>query len=110
MNRKEAVAMPKNSAILSRFQVIQLLLVAILATACKTPMMRQASAVILTDEQADLATQHLMLRIQELPQHGYAFGHQDATAYGIGWKNDGSIYKSDVNAVAGDFPAVYGFE
>lgn len=51
-----------------------------------------------------------MSRVKEISKVGYAFGHQDATAYGMGWKNDGTRYKSDVNDVAGDFPAIYGFE
>ena len=104
------VAIAKSSNILSWSQLGLLLLAVLSFTACKTPMMLQAPEVTLADEQADLAARHLMLRIQELPKHGYAFGHQDATAYGIGWKNDGSLYKSDVAEVAGDFPAVYGFE
>ncbi len=54
--------------------------------------------------------QNLLQRIQKIQKVGYAFGHQDATAYGIGWKNDGSIFKSDVHEVVGDHPAVHGFE
>ncbi len=56
------------------------------------------------------AAQGLYTRIQHIAEKGYAFGHQDATAYGISWKNDGTQYKSDVGDVAGDHPAVHGFE
>ncbi|MEO0571961.1 MAG: glycosyl hydrolase, partial [Bacteroidota bacterium] len=66
--------------------------------------------LVLSDKDADNAAKFLMARIQEIPKTGYAFGHQDATAYGMGWKNDGSLYKSDIADVSGDFPAVYGFE
>ncbi|MEL6917440.1 MAG: endoglucanase, partial [Bacteroidota bacterium] len=55
-------------------------------------------------------TQQLYKRIRSIAKKGYAFGHQDATAYGIHWKNDGNLYKSDVYDVVGDFPAVHGFE
>ncbi len=54
--------------------------------------------------------QNLLNKIQKIPKKGYAFGHQDATAYGIGWKNSGDIFKSDVYEVVGDHPAVHGFE
>lgn len=36
------------------------------------------------------------------------FGHQDAMAYGIGWK--GEYMQSDVKKVAGSFPALFGWE
>lgn len=57
-------------------------------------------------------TLQLYKKIQLIAQKGYAFGHQDATAYGVTWKNNGdpNLYRSDVNDVAGDHPAVHGFE
>ena len=54
--------------------------------------------------------QNLYKRLQEISEKGYAFGHQDATAYGIGWKNDGSLFKSDVHEITGQHPAVHGFD
>ena len=45
-----------------------------------------------------------------MTEKGYAFGHQDATVYGIGWKNDGSLFKSDVHDITGKHPAVHGFD
>lgn len=77
---------------------------------CKTTMMRKSGSVKVVDSNADIGVKHLMLRIREIPKSGYAFGHQDATAYGMGWKNDGTMHKSDVADVCGDFPGVYGFE
>ncbi len=62
------------------------------------------------DNSSTIETRFLLHRIKKIKNLGYAFGHQDATSYGIGWKNDGSVYKSDVHEVSGDFPAVYGFE
>ena len=35
-------------------------------------------------------------------------GHQDATAYGVGWKS--GTGKSDIKEVCGDYPAVYGWD
>ncbi len=94
---------------LAKTTIVILLLISTLMS-CKTSLLRDAAQVELSDNKADISAKHLMLRIKEIPKTGYAFGHQDATAYGLGWKNDGNIYKSDVNEVLGDFPAVYGFE
>ena len=77
---------------------------------CKSSFEVSSRELSLSDKQTDNSTKLLMARIQEIPKMGYAFGHQDATAYGMGWKNDGSIYKSDVTEVSGDFPGIYGFE
>ncbi|WP_049782656.1 glycoside hydrolase family 26 protein [Maribacter sp. HTCC2170] len=77
---------------------------------CKTALLKQAKSIELADKQADISSRYLMQRIRAIPNSGYAFGHQDATAYGMGWKNEGDIYKSDVHEVVGDHPAIYGFE
>ncbi|ULC60889.1 glycoside hydrolase family 26 protein [Flaviramulus sp. BrNp1-15] len=47
-----------------------------------------------------------------ISKNGFAIGHQDATSYGIGWKEVDypNTIKSDVNDIVGDFPAVYGFD
>jgi hypothetical protein len=44
----------------------------------------------------------------KLKNKGIMFGHQDDLAYGVGWKYETG--KSDVKIVAGDYPAIYGFE
>lgn len=77
---------------------------------CKSTLLTKNPGISVINPDATESAKHLMLRIREIPKKGYAFGHQDATAYGMGWKNDGSIYKSDVAEVSGDFPGVYGFE
>lgn len=69
----------------------------------------QTNTPVLIKERSSSA-QELYTRIQRIAEKGYAFGHQDATAYGISWKNDGTQYKSDVAEVAGDHPAIHGFE
>lgn len=64
----------------------------------------------LADKNALPQVKELKQRIENIAKIGYAFGHQDTTSYGIGWRNDGIAYRSDVNDVAGDFPLVYGFD
>lgn len=64
----------------------------------------------LADKMGSKQTEYLYNRIKVIAKVGYAFGHQDARAYGMGWKNDGSIKRSDVHDVTGEYPAVYGFE
>ena len=50
----------------------------------------------------------LLQRLKSLSTRGIMFGHQDDPFYGLGWKWDRG--RSDVLAVAGDYPAVMGFE
>ena len=50
----------------------------------------------------------LLQRLRSLRTSGIMFGHQDDPFYGLGWKWDRG--RSDVLAVAGDYPAVMGFE
>ncbi|WP_158975423.1 glycoside hydrolase family 26 protein [Cellulophaga sp. L1A9] len=52
----------------------------------------------------------LKQKIEKLSDKGYAFGHQDTTSYGVGWRHDQDAYTSDVYKVIGDFPLVYGFD
>ncbi|WP_165749142.1 glycoside hydrolase family 26 protein [Cellulophaga sp. Z1A5H] len=52
----------------------------------------------------------LKQKIERLSEKGYAFGHQDTTSYGVGWRHDQDKYTSDVFKVVGDFPLVYGFD
>ena len=47
-------------------------------------------------------------RLEKLQQKGIMFGHQDSPVYGTTWKWDEG--KSDVLLVAGDYPAVMGFD
>jgi mannan endo-1,4-beta-mannosidase len=44
----------------------------------------------------------------QLQEHHTVFGHQDALAYGVGWT--GISGNSDVKAVAGDYPGLYGWD
>jgi hypothetical protein len=61
-----------------------------------------------SDRRATLQTVNLYKNFVRLLNKGIMFGHQDALAYGVGWKYVGG--KSDVKGVVGDYPAVYGWE
>ncbi len=61
-----------------------------------------------SDKLASPEAIHLMKRIQSLSKKGIMFGHQDALAYGIGWKAD--TFRADIHDVSGDFPAVFGWD
>lgn len=88
----------------------KIILMLIILASCKPTTALMKKDAQLVDLQASPETKYLFNRIKEIGGKGYAFGHQDATAYGIGWKNKGDLYKSDVNDVVGDYPGVYGFE
>jgi len=65
---------------------------------------------ILVDSLATGETVALFSNLQTFAADKILFGHQETTAYGIGWVNDGFGNKSDVKEVCGDFPAVYGWD
>jgi len=61
-----------------------------------------------TDKNATKETIALYNNLKKLLNKGIMFGHQDALAYGVGWKYEPG--RSDIKDVTGDYPAVYGFE
>ncbi len=69
-----------------------------------------AENATLADDKAIEEVKELRRRIVEISKVGVAFGHQDATAYGMNWKHEGFPSDSDVLRVAGDYPAVIGFD
>jgi mannan endo-1,4-beta-mannosidase len=61
-----------------------------------------------SDKEATRETMNLYNNLKKLAAKGFMFGHQDDLAYGVEWKyKDG---RSDVKDVAGDYPAIYGWE
>ena len=50
----------------------------------------------------------LMQRLQQLQQKGIMYGHQDDLLYGFDWW--GEKDRSDTRSMAGDYPALVGFE
>ncbi|PSR56580.1 beta-mannosidase [Adhaeribacter arboris] len=61
-----------------------------------------------TNPKATAETKNLFANLQRLSSKGVLFGHHDDLAYGIGWKDQPG--RSDVKEVAGEFPAVFGWE
>lgn len=68
----------------------------------------QAQQVALCDKKATPETVTLYQNLTKLTQKGIMFGHQDDLAYGVNWKYEPG--RSDVKEVAGDYPAVYGWD
>ncbi len=60
------------------------------------------------DKNATQPTINLFNNLRKISEKGFLFGHEDATAYGVNWKNKPN--KSDINDVVGDFPALYGWD
>lgn len=59
-----------------------------------------------TDKKTDENT--IIALLKNVKGKGILFGHQDDLAYGIGWKYEKD--ESDVKRVAGDYPALFGWE
>ena len=102
--------------VISRFRnafdypILKLVLILCILQSCRSTTALMKKDASLTDTQATAETEYLFNRIIAMAKRGYAFGHQDATAYGMGWKNKGEAYRSDVKDVTGDYPGVYGFD
>lgn len=60
------------------------------------------------DKNATSQTAALCRNLKKLAAKGFMFGHQDDLAYGVNWRYENG--RSDVKEVAGDYPAVYGWE
>jgi mannan endo-1,4-beta-mannosidase len=65
---------------------------------------------VLVDSLATIETLNLFSNLKSLAKDKVLFGHQESTAYGVGWTYDGVNIESDVEKVCGDFPAVYGWD
>lgn len=61
-----------------------------------------------SDPQATRATQHLYTALQTISKQYTIFGHQDALAYGVGWRAVPG--RCDVKEVVNDHPGVYGWD
>jgi hypothetical protein len=71
--------------------------------------MKPASAQQLpSDKKATKETTALYNNLRKLLNKGFMFGHQDDLAYGVGWQYEDG--RSDIKDVAGDYPAIYGWE
>jgi hypothetical protein len=61
-----------------------------------------------SDESASRLTRNLYQNLSAMTGKTIMIGHQDALAYGIGWKGDDD--RSDVKALCGSHPAVVGWD
>jgi mannan endo-1,4-beta-mannosidase len=66
------------------------------------------AAAALVDPAATPATRALFHNLQAVAREHVLFGHQDDLAYGVQWWDEPG--RSDVRAVAGAYPAVFGWE
>lgn len=63
------------------------------------------------DARATAETRALLNSLHRLTGEATLFGHQDDLAYGVSWRDaPGAALRSDVHDVAGQFPAVFGFD
>lgn len=73
------------------------------------PIKNPVSDFIMADEGATVLTKKLLQNIRTLgAEKGIMFGHQSTTLYGVGWSGDAG--RSDIKAVYGSYPALYGWE
>lgn len=86
------------------FALASVLLLALLNSACDVAH----AGGLLADDQAEPETRALFLQLRRLAKEHILFGHQDTTAYGVGWKAEPD--RSDVKSVTGSYPAVYGWD
>lgn len=66
------------------------------------------SSIKIVDKKATKQTKALYANLKKIKEKGILFGHQDALAYGVNWKEEKN--RSDVKEVSGSYPAVYGWE
>jgi mannan endo-1,4-beta-mannosidase len=64
--------------------------------------------VKLADSTASKKTVLLFYNLKKLSQKKIIFGHQDATAYGVGWK--GERNRSDIKDIINKHPGLYGWD
>lgn len=62
----------------------------------------------LSDKQATPLAKSLYMQLNEWSAEHVLLGHQDALAYGMGWK--GEEFRTDIHGVLGDHPAVFGWD
>jgi mannan endo-1,4-beta-mannosidase len=79
-----------------------------ITVSCTTTQMKTQNTARVTNANATPETVNLYVNLMKLAPEHILFGHEDAVAYGIGWNNED--FRSDVNDVAGDFPAVFGWD
>lgn len=68
----------------------------------------QVGSSTVPDLERTRETKALYKNLKTITAKGFLFGHQDDLAYGVNWRYEKG--RSDVKDVAGDYPALYGWE
>lgn len=87
------------------FSVLSLCFVGI---SCSTGQKIIDTKLSLSDKKSTKELVVFYEKLTHLTEKGILFGHQDDLAYGVNWKYEAG--RSDVKEVAGDYPAVYGWD
>jgi mannan endo-1,4-beta-mannosidase len=80
----------------------------LLLDSCSVKNNQPTQMPFVTNVDATPETKNLFYNLKKLAPDHVLFGHEDATAYGIGWKDEN--FRSDINDVCGDHPAVFGWD
>jgi len=72
------------------------------------PAQESSSAFNLSDPEASPMATALFKNLQAISADHVLIGHQDALAYGMGWR--GEAFRNDINDVLGEHPAVFGWD
>ena len=89
------------------FRTLGMLGILILLPGCN-PEPEAATTPRLSDPNASSMASALFGNLLSISARHILLGHQDALAYGMGWK--GETFRTDINDVLGDHPAVFGWD
>ena len=90
-------------------RALWVLIASCLLTACVDDVEKSKCCAHPVDPEATESVRSTLTLLHRLYDDSLTlFGHQDATVYGIGWRGDSD--RSDVKSVAGEHPALYGWE
>ena len=95
---------------------LTLIVVSLFITSCKQAQQQETLRndlagkleYVLSDPAAGTEAAILYNNLWLVSAQSILIGHQDALAYGMGWKGD--EFRTDINDVCGDFPAVFGWD
>lgn len=101
---------------MTRILIVSLMLVCMALASCRTGNNsgnngKDLSGCMihkLSDSLASQEATNLYNNLAGLSGKAVLVGHQDALAYGIGWADE--AFRSDINDVCGDFPAIFGWD
>ncbi|MCK5134996.1 MAG: hypothetical protein KAR19_04350 [Bacteroidales bacterium] len=77
-------------------------------TQSQNEIAENVSTIALSDTLATPMASSLYYNLYQLSNDHVLLGHQDALAYGMGWKGD--EFRTDIHDVSGDHPAVFGWD